>query len=367
MRPRLFVELCARLASVSLCLQGGARCKPPVSTPGAKVGYAPVILAAAGLSPGQGADGYLWCEPEAGPRSVLAAYTDPAVLQEAAAIIRGWVGEEARPLWDRLRVEERAARSVTPAEHVARWVLLSRWSFSGKGHESGYGGPGCEVRTEKAEWTTADRDEALERPRTARLVEAAGGVAWPAVTIGEDARSVEPGDVARWLVVQAWGAGKGTFYSGPGVRRTPNPADPHNAGSVALPALPALADRAAKAVPWPPILLGPDAREVVPNADLEGCVVYIDPPYAGTTPYLHKLARAEVVDLALRWSAAGALVLVSEAVAVEELVALGWYTSEITAGRRGNARTFGSTREWLTMSREPAHRVGTQVAMWGAA
>ncbi len=115
---------------------------------------------------------------------------------------------------------------------------------------------------------------------------------------------------------------------------------------------------------WPPVVLGPDAREVVPNADLEGCVVYVDPPYSGTTPYLHKLTRAEVVTLALRWSAAGALVIVSEAEAVAELVALGWHATEISGGRRGNARTFGGTREWLTMSREPVHRVATQIEMF---
>ena len=51
-RPRLFVELCAGLASVSLRLQGGARCRPPVSRMGNKAGYSQAILAALGILAG---------------------------------------------------------------------------------------------------------------------------------------------------------------------------------------------------------------------------------------------------------------------------------------------------------------------------
>jgi 16S rRNA G966 N2-methylase RsmD len=117
---------------------------------------------------------------------------------------------------------------------------------------------------------------------------------------------------------------------------------------------------------WPPVVLGQDAREVVPNADLSDCVVYVDPPYRGTTPYQNDLTREEVVAMARRWSQAGAIVLVSEAEPVEGLGSE-WEAVEITAGRKGQARTFGNTREWLTMNRTPAHRVATQAPLFARA
>ena len=67
--PRLFAEFPAGLSAVSLVLQGGKHCKPPVSRMGSKVGYALPILDAMGLRPGQGAESYLWCDifGEVGP------------------------------------------------------------------------------------------------------------------------------------------------------------------------------------------------------------------------------------------------------------------------------------------------------------
>lgn len=351
MKPRLFVELCARTAAVSLALQGGPRCKPPVSGPGCKTGYVRPILDAAGLRPGQGADGYLWCEPEAGPRSVLATYSRPEALQETAATIRGWIGEPAKDLWLRLREEERAA----PGTSAARWLLLSRWSFSGKGWEHGYGGPGSIVRTkEGANWTTEQRDEALERPRAARLLEEMIRTDWPPVVIGEDARAVEPASVARWLATSylSW---KGDPAAG--FRATGGGDWPNRPPELANMKFPVCGE-------WPPVVIGPDAREVGPYGDLEGVVVYFDPPYRGKTGYQHDLPRADVVTIARRWADAGALVIVSEAEPVAEL---GWECMEISAARRGNARTYGATAEWLTMSRPPVHRVAVQVGMWGAA
>ena len=100
-----FVELCAGLASVSLMLQGGKYARPPVSRMGSKTGYALALLRVMGLRPGQGAEHYLWCEPDAGCRALLHAYTDREVMREAAAIIRSWKDEEPRALWERLRAE----------------------------------------------------------------------------------------------------------------------------------------------------------------------------------------------------------------------------------------------------------------------
>jgi len=79
-------------------------------------------------------------------------------------------------------------------------------------------------------------------------------------------------------------------------------------------------------------------------------VVYLDPPYAGTTGYGPTLTRDEVVDLARRWAATGAAVLISESEAVHEL---GWPARQL--GRVGEQRPtqlFKAAHrgEWLTSS-----------------
>jgi hypothetical protein len=74
-----------------------------------------------------------------------------------------------------------------------------------------------------------------------------------------------------------------------------------------------------------------------------------------------------VVNIAIEYASMGATVAVSEAVALPELLALGWHATEITAGRVGQTRTFSKQKqEFLTMSREPAHRIATQPGLFGA-
>lgn len=81
----------------------------------------------------------------------------------------------------------------------------------------------------------------------------------------------------------------------------------------------------------------------------------MDPSYVGTTGYADNLGRAEVVALARRWAAAGAVVCISEAEPIPELVAEGWHAVEITGERVGQARTFSrQKREWLTLNTAPA-------------
>lgn len=89
-----------------------------------------------------------------------------------------------------------------------------------------------------------------------------------------------------------------------------------------------------------------DAQEVPP---LPGAIVYIDPPYQGTTcAYGHGLPRAEVLALAERWRAAGAaLVAVSEQ---EALGLPGWRAHDLGAPA-GSRRTWSKQRrEVLTLS-----------------
>jgi len=142
MKPPIFIELCAGTAALSLRLQGGAGAKPPVSRMGAKTGYADAILAVLGLYPGQGAESYLWCEPDDGVRGLLMAYPQPEVLRAAAKILRGWKDEEPRALWERLRAELKAGAAVEGAEGVARLCMVIGSSFGGsEGRFSGWFNP----------------------------------------------------------------------------------------------------------------------------------------------------------------------------------------------------------------------------------
>jgi hypothetical protein len=76
--------------------------------------------------------------------------------------------------------------------------------------------------------------------------------------------------------------------------------------------------------------------------------------HGDTTGYAHDLPRSEVVTLARRWAAAGAVVCISEAEPIPELVADGWFQVEITGLRKGQKRTFSKQqREWLTISHPP--------------
>jgi hypothetical protein len=171
-RCPLFVELCAGLASVSLVLQGGAKARPPVSRMGNKRGYASAILWACGLRQGQGADRYLWCEPDPGCSALLHAYGQPEVLREAAEIIRGWKDEEPRALWERLKAEG-PIRGASAGE-VARHVLAGVWSYRQSEPSSGFLGPG-----QRRQDTTATA--------TARLADLS-----LSSTLRDDARLVTP-------------------------------------------------------------------------------------------------------------------------------------------------------------------------------
>lgn len=354
-RPRLFAEFPAGLAAVSLRLQGGAHCRPPISRMGNKAGFSQTILGVLGLHSGQGAGAYWWAEADPDVAALLRIYPDPDALREVARIIRGWAGEEPRALWERLRAERRArgaaagtvgevagwlfvaggsmmgagdapfggnlegwengahgdgtskrpllARLPDAADRlaeVAETVILQKWSFSERGWEHGYGGPGCEVRTAPGGWTTENRDAA----------------------IGIDAIN----NKITNLSIRSW----------PPVRVSP--------------CIPSAAEVAA-AIGTP--------------GDLSGCVVYMDPPYAGTTGYTADLPRAEVVAHARDFASLGATVAISEAVAIPELMQAGWHHAEITGGRVGAKRTFSrQQQEIITMNKPPAYAVPVQVEMY---
>jgi len=116
-----------------------------------------------------------------------------------------------------------------------------------------------------------------------------------------------------------------------------------------------LADKV-DALPWLPATMLHQDVATVP-ADLVGPddVVLLDPDYQGTSGYSQTLPRAFVLDVAQRFAATGALVMVCEA---EPLAALdGWHAVDLTA--------FGRSQpEWVTMSRKPAWTPDVQVDLF---
>ena len=279
-RPPVFVELCAGLAAVSLRLQGGPHCRPPVSRMGNKAGYSRAILAVLGLRAGQGADRFVWCEPDDGCRALLDAYTRPDVLREAAGIIRGWADEDPRELWERLRAL--GPIGSADAAEVARWARIVTGNRLTPDHHDG------------EQWTNPGHGGSTF-----------GGAAF-ATPIDPLARAFE-----------------------------------ELAGS---------ADATVE-------------RNAYNVAPIPGAVCFVDPPYQGTTGYGTELPRADVLDLARRWDAAGATVCISEA---EPLPLEGWHHVEITGCRVGQKRTFSRQQaEWLTLNRAAAWKPAEQLGLFG--
>ena len=297
-----------------------------------------------------GADAYLWAEPEAGPRSVLACYPDREKMIGVERVIRGWVGEEPRALWTKLNAE-RKVRGLT----VPEWLFLWQGSFNRRGPDAGIGYP---------EGLPETHNHGAVRPAALILRDSATALAslsWPAVALAEDAREVRVEEVAGWLFVhgKSW-KNEGDHFKLPSV---------HVAAEVCLSA-DELARRAGRVAvtTWPPVAIAPDAWLVTPgSADLTDCVCYIDPTYTKadgtlTTGYEHDLTRADVLTIARAWSNAGALVMISEAVPVD---GLGWQSFRIDHARRGQKRTWSvQQEEWLTMNRSPAHVVAEQTPLF---
>jgi hypothetical protein len=343
----LFVELCAGTAALSLRLQQ-RKAKPPVSRQGAKTGYADAILRVLGLRAGQKADHYLWCEPDAGCRLLLEAYRNRALALAAAEIIRSWADEEPRALWERLRAEGPPVCPPADAREVARWVCYTANRVYGDG---GF---------------AAEKTGAPGNRRPAHTG-CAGDVArlptLPA-TITPDARTVDPREVARWVMGMVWSVGatgKMTGFCGPG--------HVSKSGKVPFPSGTTycrhMGARFARS-PTLPATIADDARPIEPGTLPPGTVVYADVPYQGTTGYAHLFPREEWLPVVRRWAEAGAIVCISEAQPIPELVADGWHAVEITGARVGQKRTFSKQQaEWLTLNRPPAWTVPVQTGLFG--
>ena len=130
MRPYIFCEPFAGSAALTYGLFG---CKPPISYMGSKAGYSAAIYDALGISR----------------------------LHPPAGIVLGEVGPMAA-----IHACLMGATGVD-AQEVARMTLAYRWSFSEKGPEHGYGGPGCKGGS----WGMEARDAAIGIPKTTALIE----------------------------------------------------------------------------------------------------------------------------------------------------------------------------------------------------
>lgn len=279
-RCPLFVELCAGTAAVSLQLHAGPSARPPVSRMGSKRGYAHAILRALGLWAGQGQqDGtrYLWCEPDPGVRLLLHAYTDRALAQEAAAIIRGWADEDPRALWERLR-EEGPARcpDAVEAREVARWLLLGWQSYRQGFPDSGF------RRTAGGAWPDRPPDGETVAERLESITQARG-------TIVPDARTIDPREVARAARIIT--SNRLISVDGETWRNTGQGGSTFGGPEFSEP-IQRLAESWA-ACPTAPAAILPDAREVDPPQLPPGTVVYMDPPYSSVSAVVPPMLAAK--------------------------------------------------------------------------
>ena len=372
----MFVELCGGLGAMSLALQHGRHCKPPVSRMGNKHGYALAILRIMGLRPGQGAEAYLIAEPDPGCRALLHAYTDPALMREAAEIIRGWKDEDPRALWERLRAE--GPIKDFGARSVASWSVLGQSAYR-RGHpESGFDDVGaragvtrgrCLTPADTVSGRASELARYLQVTASNRLINidsttmrnsGQGGTtfggsefATPAETVSEAAR-----EVARHVLGGVWSYRQSepdSGFVGPGQRRQDTTATATATATA----------KVARAGGLPATIVE-DARDIHPPPLPDGCVVYLDGPYEDTTGYGHLFPRAEQVEVIRRWDEAGAACYVSEAEPIPELVEDGWHAVEITSTRIGQKRTFSKQkREWVTMNRPPAWVPAIQQGLFG--
>jgi hypothetical protein len=195
--------------------------------------------------------------------------------------------------------------------------------------------------------TTADK---LHRRISDRILD------FPAITVANDARQIDPREVARWARITTANRLIPTVFSG---TRWANAArDTGPKGGMAH-------GGADFCTPIESLASGFDTGPTFP-AIPEGTVAFLDPPYVNTTGYGHDLPREAVVEMARRWKDAGALVCISEQEALPELMAEGWYALDITSTRKGQKRHFSKQQaEMLTMSEAPRWRPAVQVGLFG--
>jgi hypothetical protein len=198
MTPTVFVELCAGLGALSLSAVAGRPIPNVWARPGGKTGYARVIWRALGLS-GWRPSRIVWAEPDPACRVMLAAYSRPDVLREAAAWCRRWgaeYGEEGqRRLWEDLRAEGPPDEGAADmGREVARVGAVQRRTVSQAGTRVFGGGGGSGDWVPKDYRQTAHATGGLFRYGSDAPAAWFGDIParWPETVLHRDGREVQP-------------------------------------------------------------------------------------------------------------------------------------------------------------------------------
>jgi len=301
---------------------------------GGKRGYARAILGVLGLRQGLGAQ-EVWLN-DAGPfGAVWQVLVQPGKAEEVAAIIRGWKDEEPRALWERLKAE--GWGELTEVGEVAGHLWVA-------GHENPHGSA---LKPQYDQSLGYDWNPSAHSVWLASRVEA----------------------VARWLVCGAWSFRQGSPDSGYNKTEAEGGLPHHDSPTSTWAAKEALTTprlaRRLSSWPTPVRACHGSALDVPIPEDCEGVYVYADPSYKDTTGYASNIYAEDLREYLREWSARGAVVAISEARPLVALMGDGWREVEITAERVGQKRTFGGTREWLTLNREPLWRPSHQPSLFG--
>jgi hypothetical protein len=169
---------------------------------------------------------------------------------------------------------------------------------------------------------------------------------WERLKAEGPVKHIGPHEAARSLVVGAWSWGG---VSGNSYNKSEAEGHPQ---SWKYPRSCSIISDETTSFPTIPATIHPDALQVDPQQLPLGCVVYIDPPYQGTTGYADDLPRAQVLALAMKWAQAGAAVYISEAVPLD---LPGWHHIDIAGERKGQNRKFSKQqREVITCNVPPA-------------
>lgn len=189
MTPRILIEGCAGLASLSLAVVCGRPTDAPWSRPGSKTGYSRALLRLAGLTRWR-PDEIVWAEPSLDARMMLRAYPDAERLRAAAALCREWgtaAGQDGqRELWARLKAE--GPPGEYSAREVARVAAVQARTVNQAGLRE-FGGSSGDF-TPQLIASVGTRRYPNEAP-AAKLDTIASG-RWPPTRLYRDVREIDP-------------------------------------------------------------------------------------------------------------------------------------------------------------------------------
>lgn len=413
----LYVEPFCGAAATALALVDPSL-RPPVGWMGGKRRLASVLLTCLGLRPGQGADRVLLADPgEWG--WVWPALLTPAVAAEVARVLRLWQEEidagrlTPEELWCWLAlagprreiVEGTAGWLYLQGRAVGGWPtwweeagqLLQAGPRPGQAKEAvhrppagqgasgaGLSAAGLALRVERlgeeaAGWLVLQS----QTPSSVAVIGdgarwSMGGDRWPnsppRKPIQRNSKAVRPsylaGNVDRlaeaaagWLTLQQGSAlGKpirsgGEGWAAHGYAHVTPAARARGFQDRVRPGQVADLLRGATGPLWA-VYHGRAEALGVPGWVPPGTVVLLDPPYVGCTGYGHDASREMVLDLARRWSAAGAQVLICEAVGLAGELGCGWHEIELT-----DLEEVRSGPEWVTSNRPIPQVIADRVAL----